>query len=80
MALHPFNKSATRHVNMRQHFCRQHVEAGVIRTPYSPTYDMNADSLSKATPKSTHTRHTARQFGDQSLAPPLTPIQQLVDA
>ena len=26
MGLHPSNKPATRHIDMRKHFCRQHVE------------------------------------------------------
>ena len=78
MARHPTNKAATRHVNMREFFARQHVELGNIETPFCESADMNADSLSKATVTRTHTRHTARQMGDQSIAPPLTPIQQLV--
>ncbi len=46
MGLHPANKPATRHVNMRMHMLRQHV---------------------------------ARTMGSQSLAPPLTLIQHLID-
>ena len=78
MARHPTNKATTRHVNMREFFARQHVELGNIETPFCESADMNADSLSKATVTRTHTRHTARQMGDQSIAPPLTPIHQLV--
>jgi len=48
MGLHPANKPATRHVNMRM-------------------------------PKPTHERHNARTMGSQSLAPPLTLIQHLID-
>ena len=78
MARHPTNKASTRHVEMREHFARQHVELGNIETPFCESPDMNADSLSKATTARTHMRHTARQLGDQSLAPPLLPIQQLI--
>ena len=78
MGLHPTNKAAMRHVDMREHFCQQHVEAGNVITPFCSTYDMVADSSSKATPKPTHTRHTLRKFGDQSIAPPVLPIHNMV--
>ena len=78
MGLHPTNKAAMRHVDMREHFCQQHVEAGNVITPFCSTYDMVADSSSKATHKPTHTRHTSCMFGDQSIAPPVLPIQSLV--
>ena len=78
MGLHPTNKAAMRHVDMREHFCQQHVEAGNVITPFCSTYDMVADSSSKATHKPTHTRHTSCMFGDQSIAPPVLPIQHLV--
>jgi len=78
MGLHPTNKAAVRHVDMREHFCQQHVEAGNVTTPFCSTYDMVADSSSKATHKPTHTRHTSCLFGDQSIAPPVLPIQSLV--
>jgi hypothetical protein len=79
MGLHPANKSATRHVNMRMHMLRQHVELGHVSTPFCPTFDMVADYMTKATPKSTHERHNARTMGSQSLAPPITLIQHLID-
>jgi hypothetical protein len=40
---------------------------------------MVADYMNKATPKPTHERHNARTMGSQSLAPPLTLIQHLID-
>ena len=79
MGLHPANKPATRHVNMRMHMCRQHVELGHVVTPYCRTYDMVADYMTKATPKPTHERHNARVMGDQSIAPPLPIIHHLLD-
>ena len=79
MGLHPANKPATRHVNMRMHMLRHHVELGHVSTPYCSTFDMVADYMTKATPKPTHERHNARAMGDQSLAPPLTTIQHLID-
>jgi hypothetical protein len=79
MGLHPANKPATRHVNMRMHMLRHHVELGHVCTPFCPTFDMVADYMTKATPKPTHERHNARTMGDQTFAPPLTVIQHLLD-
>ena len=79
MGLHPANKPATRHVNMRMHMLRHHVELGHVCTPFCPTFDMVADYMTKATPKPTHERHNARTMGDQTIAPPLTVIQHLLD-
>ena len=79
MGLHPANKPATRHVNMRMHMLRHHVELGNVRTPFCSTFDMVADYMTKATPKPTHERHNARTMGDQTIAPPLTLIQHLLD-
>jgi len=33
MSLHPLNKPATRHIDMKNHFCRQHVELDNVTTP-----------------------------------------------
>ncbi len=73
MGLDPANKPATRHVNMRMHMLRQHAELGHVST------HMVADYMTKATPKPTHERHNARTMGSQSLAPPLTLIQHLIE-
>ena len=54
MGPHPSNKPATRHIVMRKHFCRQHVELGNVTTYFKKTADMLADFLSKQTPKPTH--------------------------
>ena len=43
MSLHPANKPATRHMDMRHHFCRQHTEEGDVLPIYQPTPDMAAD-------------------------------------
>ena len=43
MSLHPANKPATRHMDMRRHFCRQHTEEGDMLPIYQPTPDMAAD-------------------------------------
>jgi len=43
MGLHPSNKPATRYIDMRKHFCRQHVELGNVTTPFQKTVDMLGD-------------------------------------
>ena len=58
---------------------RHHVELGNVFTPFCPTFDMVADYMTKATPKPTHERHNSRAMGDQTIAPPLTVIQHLLD-
>lgn len=40
--------SRTKHLDIRYHFIRQHVEDGIIRLEYIPTADMVADGLTKA--------------------------------
>jgi hypothetical protein len=47
MALHPANKPASRHIDMRIHFCRQRVELGDVSTAFTPTPDMVADFMTK---------------------------------
>ena len=78
MSVHPANKPATRHMDMRIHNCRHHVEAGNVATPFESTHNMTADFMSKQTPKPAHERHSARAMGDQSAPIPLAPIQRLV--
>ena len=78
MGLHPSNKPATRHIDMRKHFCKQHVELGNVTTPFKKTANMLADFLSKQTPKPTHERHRDNTFGNQTLGPALGKIQHEV--
>ena len=78
MSQHPTNKPATRHVDMRIHMCRQHVELGNIKTEHMSGTDLPADMCSKQTVCPTHEKHTARTFGDQSIAPPAAPITRIV--
>jgi hypothetical protein len=85
MGLHPTNKAAMRHVDMCEHFCQQHVEAGNVTVPppfaqpISPmTWWPTRRQRLLLNLKPTRTRHTSRMFGDQSIAPPVLPIQSLV--
>ena len=78
MSLHPANKPATRHIDMRIHFCRQHVEQGDVTTKFAPTPAMLADFMTKQTLRLTHERHCRRAFGDQSAPLPLEPIARVL--
>jgi hypothetical protein len=74
MALHPANKPASCHIDMRIHFCRQHVELGDLSTSFTPTPDMVADFMTKQTQRLTHERPCRRVFGNQLAPIPLNPI------
>jgi hypothetical protein len=47
MTLHPANKPDSRHIDMRIHFCREHVELGDVATTFTPTPDMVSDFMTK---------------------------------
>ena len=79
MSLHPANKPATRHMDMRRHFCRQHTELGHVKPRFKPTPHMVADFMTKQTPRPIHERHLHRSFGFQGAPVPLAPIQHLVE-
>ena len=79
MSLHPANKPATRHMDMRRHFCRQHTELGHVKPLFKPTPQMVADFMTKQTPRPIHERHLQRSFGFQGAPVPLAPIQHLVE-
>ena len=78
MSLHPANKPATRHVDMRRHFCRHHTERGDVKPLFVGTPDMVADFMTKQTLRLLHDRHCHRSFGNQDAALPLSPILNLV--
>ena len=79
MSLHPANKPATRHIDMKRHFCREHTELGTVKPLFKPTPEMVADFLTKQTPRPVHEKHLHRTFGFQDAVVPLAPIQHLVD-
>ena len=79
MGLHPSNKPATRHIDMRRHFLRQHVELKSVVTPYVRTDAMLADCMTKQTPRPTHAHHFGIIFGKQDSTLPLKPIVKLVE-
>ena len=49
----------TRHIDIRYHFIRQHIEDGAIRIEYVPTVDQLADALTKALPRIKHGEFTS---------------------
>jgi len=79
MSLHPANKPATRHMEMKTHFCRQHTELGNTKPIFKPTPKMVADFMTKQTARPTHVRHALRTFGNQDAPVALAPIQHLVE-
>ena len=79
MSLHPANKPATRHIDMKRHFCREHTELGTVKPLFKPTPEMVADFLTKQTPRPVHEKHLHRAFGFQGAPVPLAPIQHLVE-
>ena len=70
--------ASPRHVEMREHFCRQHVELNNVDTQYCNTHNMTSDYLSKQTVCATHERHNARTFGTQTDLVPLDNILRTV--
>jgi hypothetical protein len=78
MALHPANKPASRHIDMRIHFCRKNVELCDVPTTFIPTPDMVADFMTKQTQRLTHERPCRRVFGNQLAPIPLEPILRLL--
>ena len=79
MGLHPANKPATRHIDMRRHSLRQLVEPKKVTTPYVRTHAMVVDCITQQTPKPTHSRHFATICGNQNTDLPLKPIVKLVE-
>ena len=65
MTLLPANKPASRHIDMRIHFCCKHVELGDVNvTACTPTPDMVADFMTRQTQIITHESHCRRAFGN----------------
>jgi hypothetical protein len=51
MNYNPVNRSASKHVDLADHYAREQVERGTITITYVPTGDMIADTLTKALAK-----------------------------
>ena len=53
----------TKHIGMRWHFPKEHVEQGTIKFRYLPTDQMVADMLTKPLPRPALTRHRSAVLG-----------------
>ena len=52
-----------KHIDIRYHFVRGMIQAGVIKLTYCPTYHQAADILAKPTDELTFLRHRATLMG-----------------
>lgn len=46
----------TKHIDIKHHFIRQHIDAGRVNTCYLSTHEMIADGLTKSLPQKKHSR------------------------
>jgi hypothetical protein len=52
----------TKHIDIRQHFVREFVEVGIIKTIFVPTDDNEADINTKNTMEAPFIRHTKKNL------------------
>jgi hypothetical protein len=55
----------TRHIGLKWHFLKDHVEQGTIKLRYLPTYQMVVDMLTKPLPRPALARHRSAILGGQ---------------
>jgi hypothetical protein len=53
----------TKHIDLKFHIVKDHVEKGTVRLKYLPTYQMVADKLTKPFPGPALSRHTSAMMG-----------------
>jgi hypothetical protein len=63
MNYNPVNRSASKHVDLADHYAREQVERGTITISYVPTEDMIADALTKALPRKQFERLRLKLLG-----------------
>ena len=66
MTYNPVRRSASKHVDLADHYAREQVERGTIAVSYVSTNDMIADLLTKALPKTKFDKLRAMMVGDTS--------------
>jgi hypothetical protein len=66
IAMNPIQHQKTKHIDIRMHFIRDHLNVNNIELVHCPTEDMIADILTKALPPSQHEKLT-RMMGLESL-------------
>lgn len=52
----------TKHIDIRQHFVREFVEDGIIKTIFVPTDDNEADNNTKNNPEDTFIKHNNKNL------------------
>jgi hypothetical protein len=55
----------TKHIGLKWHFLKDHVEQGTIKLRYFPTHQMMADMFTKPLPGSALTRHRSAILGGE---------------
>lgn len=64
MTYNPVNRSASKHVDLADHYARELQELGTITVTHVGTADMTADILTKALGRPAHERHSRQLIGD----------------
>ena len=66
MCYNPVKRSASKHVDIADHYARELVARGVITISHKPTSEMVADALTKALPRQLFQKHIRHMVGDTS--------------
>jgi len=67
IALNPIQHQRVKHMDVKVHFLRDHLDKDDIKLMYCPAEDMVADGITKAVPRVTHRKYT-QLMGLRSLA------------
>ena len=62
MANNPIQRSASKHVDLADHYAREQLELGILTITYVNTKDMIADALTKALSYIDFARHTSKMI------------------
>ena len=64
MTYNPVNRSASKHVDLADHYAREQVERGTITVSHVGTKQMIADALTKALPAPLFEQHRSQFLGN----------------
>jgi hypothetical protein len=62
-SLNALVREKTKHIDLKYHFVKDHVQMGIIKLQYVPTGDMVADMLTKLLPKHALMKHRSAIIG-----------------